>query len=76
LTTFDSLEINPLTGTNFPDWFKLAVFDTGLPGALIVVAIAQLVVGLASYHVDRTLTHLVARFLSCWLQQTLLKFQT
>jgi len=42
LTTFSSLTSLPLLG-ELPGWFKNAFFWTGLPGALVVVAIGQLV---------------------------------
>jgi len=44
ITTFPTLTSLPFIGvTSLPYWFRVAVFDTGLPGALIVVACGQLI---------------------------------
>jgi hypothetical protein len=42
LSSFPTLRWLPLVG-EIPGWFRTVVFDTGLPGALIVVAVGQLV---------------------------------
>ena len=42
LSSFPTLRWLPIVG-EIPGWFRTVVFDTGLPGALIVVAVGQLV---------------------------------
>jgi hypothetical protein len=48
LTTFIDMDDFPFTSTPMPDWFKIMFVETGLPGALVVVAIGQLVPQLIS----------------------------
>jgi hypothetical protein len=43
MTTFSGMTDFPFTTTPMPKWFQILFVETGLPGALIVVAIGQLV---------------------------------